>query len=53
MKRITRSKRTIIWRKHTCKKKDVSHAKEQLQLTVKFGGSMAVEADEMLRQLGR
>ena len=33
--------------------KDVSHAKEQLQLTVKFGGSMAVEADEMLRQLGR
>ena len=34
-------------------KKDVSHAKEQLQLTVDIGGSMGADAEEMLRQLDR
>jgi TolA-binding protein len=34
-------------------KKDALHAQEQLQLTVKLGGSKAVDADEMLRQLSR
>jgi tetratricopeptide (TPR) repeat protein len=34
-------------------KKDVSRAKEELQLTVKPGGSMAAKAEEILRQLNR
>ena len=34
-------------------KKDVSRAKEQLRLTVKLGGSMAADAEEMLRQLDK